>query len=286
LIIDIQEVGSRYFTFVTMMGKIMEILKDRAVHLLIIDHPNPAGRWVEGIPLNREYASLIGWPDLPHRYGLSLGELALFMKDQLGGRFHLEIIRKMDFSVDPSWIYPSPNLPHPLTARVYSGQCLWEGTNVSEGRGTTRPFEIFGAPFFEKLMTRWVDRWNRLHQEVILRPLIFVPTFHKHKGAYCYGFQLHPAAPGYHSLWYSLQLIRQVGNELDDFSWREGPYESGSHRPAMELLAGDELLIDYLMGRANDQQVKEKLREEEQKWIEHCSRFLLYPDPLLQITIG
>lgn len=285
MIIDIQDVGSRYFTYVTMLGIFLKTLKDRSIHILLIDRPNPAGRQVEGIPLPDNYASLIGWPGLPHRYGLSIGELALFMKDQLKGKFNLEIIKKVDYPDLPDPPYPSPNMPHPRTPRVYTGQCLWEGTNVSEGRGTTRPFEIFGAPFFRKLVEHWADRWNQENQEVILRPMIFVPTFHKYQGLYCFGFQLHPVLADYHSLWYSLKVIRNVKSELKEFSWKEGAYESGSDLSAIELLAGDDLLIEYLNGKEKNKRVQEKLFEEERKWIDQCSRHLLYEDKLRQANI-
>lgn len=285
LIIDIRDVGVRYFTYVTMLAMIMKTLKDRPVPIFLVDHPNPAGRQVEGIPLLGEYSSLIGWPGLPHRYGLTLGEMALFIKDQLEGKFHVEIIKIADQPAFSDYPYPSPNIPHPLTAQVYAGQCLWEGTNVSEGRGTTRPFEIFGAPFFRILMTDWADRWNALHPEAILRPLIFIPTFHKYEGEYCYGFQLHPCSAEYHSLWYSLKMIRNIRSVVEDFSWREGPYETGSDRKAIELLAGDDLLIGYLNGKENERTVREKLIEEERKWIDHCRTYLLYKDPLRSACI-
>ena len=285
LIIDIRDVGVRYFTYVTMLGMILKDLKDRPVTILLVDHPNPAGRQVEGIPLGGGYSSLIGWPGLPHRYGLTFGELALFLQDQLHGGFLLEIIKAADQSVYPDFPYPSPNIPHPLTAQVYAGQCLWEGTNVSEGRGTTRPFEIFGAPFFRILMTDWADRWNASHPEAILRPLIFIPTFHKYEGEYCYGFQLHPCSSEYHSLWYSLKMLRNIRSVVEDFSWREGPYETGSDRKAIELLAGDDLLIGYLNGKENERTVREKLIEEERKWMNHCRTYLLYKDPLRSACI-
>jgi len=285
LIIDIQDVGVRYFTYVSLLGRIFEMLKDRSTHILVIDHPNPAGRQIEGIPLPESYESLIGWPGLPHRYGLTLGELARFMKDKTSGKYSLEIIKCQDLDLNRILPYPSPNIPHPMTPLVYTGQCLWEGTNVSEGRGTTRPFEIFGAPFFKKFMTRWTDHWNEVHQEAILRPLIFLPTFHKYNGEYCYGFQLHPLKIGYHSLWYSLKLIREVRSDLNEFLWREGPYELGSDKTAIELLAGDETLVNFLNGKEEERIVREKLREEERIWQSKCNQYLLYDEKPRQIEI-
>ncbi|MBS0001338.1 MAG: DUF1343 domain-containing protein, partial [Cyclobacteriaceae bacterium] len=197
------------------------------------------------------------------------------------GQVELEVIKMHENKMPLNLPCPSPNIPHPITPIIYAGQCLWEGTNISEGRGTTRPFEIFGAPFFRKLMRDWADRWNEDHREAILRPLVFVPTFHKYQMEYCYGFQLHPVSRDFHSLWYSLQLIRAVRMELDEFFWLEGPYELGSHKPAIELLVGDSLLLDYLNGSVTDHLVREKLSEHERRWVDHCSAYLLYDDKLL-----
>jgi uncharacterized protein YbbC (DUF1343 family) len=281
LIVDIQETGARYFTYVTMLGKIMDAVRDKSLSILLVDRPNPAGRMVEGTILPEEFTSLIGLAGLVHRYGLTIGELAAWLKDRTGGRFELEVIKMSDLYEVLDLSCPSPNIPHPITPRIYPGQCLWEGTNVSEGRGTTRPFEIFGAPFFRKLMTDWVEGWNEDHPEAILRPLVFMPVFHKYRMEYCYGFQLHPLAVDFSSLWYSLQLIRAVRQELPDFAWREGPYETGSEKPAIELLAGDPLLLDYLNGSASERIVLEKLGVHERQWVDQCKGYILYGDRLL-----
>jgi uncharacterized protein YbbC (DUF1343 family) len=153
---------------------------------------------------------------------------------------------------------------------------------VSEGRGTTRPFEIFGAPFFGKLMRDWVDGWNRDHPEALLRPLVFMPVFHKYSMEHCYGFQLHPVAGDFLSLRYSLQLIRAVRDESDDFRWLEGSYETGSEKSAIELLAGDPDLIDYLNGKISWSLVLEKLRDHENMWIEKCQEYVMNGELLLK----
>ncbi len=136
LIIDIQDVGSRYFTYLTTIGEMFQLIKDRNLNIqvIIIDKPNPAGRQVEGIPLMKNFKSFIGWEGIPHRYGLTIGELCLFLKSQMGGKLKLEVI-KINEEHNYSSIYPSPNIPHPNTPEVYPGQCLLEGTNLSEGRG-------------------------------------------------------------------------------------------------------------------------------------------------------
>ena len=174
-------------------------------------------------------------------------------------------------------------MPGPLTPLVYSGQCLLEGTNLSEGRGTTRPFEIFGAPFLE-----WIHRrtdWPTA-AGARLRSLLFVPTSHKYTAQICHGFQLHLTGDPYHSLAHSLCLIRYLRERSGKtFDWREGPYESGSRRPAIEILAGDDTLLDYLKGRMEFDAVREALADGEEAWIRRADEYRLYPDPLQRVHI-
>jgi uncharacterized protein YbbC (DUF1343 family) len=281
LIIDIQDVGVRYYTYITTIGAFFEVLKayELPVSVIVIDKPNPAGRQVEGTMLNKEYSSLIGLTGLPHRYGLTIGELCLFQKTQLDGQFSLEIIKT---SSDTMPINPSPNIPAKATCQIFSGQCLLEGTNLSEGRGTTRPFEIFGAPFLRNLPQNWVVDWNNNNPIAVLRPLMFVPTFHKYKDEICYGFQLHPVKQ-MHSLMYSLKMLRSLHQNAKGFNWLEGPYEAGSDRPAIELLAGDEDLLYFLDGGSNVDVISNKLKEEETRWISLARPYLLYSDPLFSM---
>ena len=159
LIIDLQDTGSRYYTFIS---TIWLLLKSITIHhldikIIVLDKPNPGGRKVEGTRMPKEYASFIGLEGLPHRHGLTIGELCRYFKNKLEGDWELIIdpIRKKDFLFIP----PSPNIPTPDTCSLYSGQCIWEGTNISEGRGTTLPFEIIGAPFLQWVFAEdWNDR--------------------------------------------------------------------------------------------------------------------------------
>ena len=276
LIIDIQDVGVRYYTYITTIASFFEVLRtDRMnVNVLVIDKPNPAGRQVEGTILKHEYSSLIGLTGLPHRYGLTIGELCLFIKTQMGGQFQLKTIETSSTSLP---INPSPNIPSKETCQVFSGQCLLEGTNLSEGRGTTRPFEIFGAPFLEHLSKDWVKTWNIDNPEAILRPLMFVPTSHKYREKVCYGFQLHPFK-NMHSLMYSLKMLRSLKQHASGFEWLRGPYEAGSRKPAIELLAGDETLLQFLNGVINEDIVVNKLKQEEERWVSMVRPYLLYPE--------
>jgi len=283
LIIDIQDVGARYFTYLTTIAETFRIINDLEldIQVVLLDKPNLAGRQVEGSRLLRDFKSFIGWEGIPQRYGLTIGELSLFLNDQMGGNLNLEVI-KYSLVEDNLGIYPSPNIPHPNTPHVYPGQCLLEGTNLSEGRGTTRPFEFFGAPFLKEFMESWIDDWNLENPEAILRPLLFEPTFHKYKGEKCWGFQLHPQK-NYHSLLYSLKLLKAIKEECIDFSYREGPYEAGSDLTAIEILAGDDTILSYLKGEAELKTLINKLSEEEAAWIKLVQPFILYPEKLYQI---
>ncbi|MEI9809593.1 MAG: exo-beta-N-acetylmuramidase NamZ domain-containing protein [Bacteroidota bacterium] len=177
IIIDIQDAGSRYYTYTVTVWLLLQ--KITALHLdltiIVLDKPNPAGRQVEGTRINNEYASFIGLEGLPHRHGLTIAELCNYFREKLQGKWELIVstIRKKEIVFIP----PSPNIPSVNTCWVYSGQCLWEGTNISEGRGTTLPFETIGAPFLN-----WVfaEDWNAAHHSLYnkncyIRPLLFIP---------------------------------------------------------------------------------------------------------------
>ena len=323
LIIDIQDVGSRYYTFATTLSYIFDVIAREKLDLdiLVLDRPNPAGRQVEGSSLPADRASFVGRPGLPHRHGLTAGELARYYRDTTGARNILSIlsltgqkanlVRGLSFQEDmdglrliqPSaapeirpvdsvpgtgflatspWIIsPSPNMPSPVTPLVYPGQCLLEGTNLSEGRGTTRPFEIFGAPYLR------LDRKSRTLPDrvpgAVLRPMKFIPTFHKWAGEVCNGFQIQLTGTGefYHSLEHSLKILRWIQeNHQEQFAWREGAYEFRSDRPAIELLAGDDYLISYLHGNVTDRELHDYLNDSEQTWLRAAERWRIYRMPL------
>lgn len=275
IVIDIQDVGCRYFTYLTTIAYLFETLS-RCAHpprIWLIDHPNPAGRQVEGTPISGKYASFIGHKGLPHRHGLTLGELAVWLKNGYGGNFELNNISPHynDFYFQ---IFPSPNFPSLQTAHLYSGQCLFEATVLSEGRGTTRPFEIVGAPFLEWTTLQNIKRdFENLTDDLpwvnyVLRPLQFIPTFHKYVNELCGGFQVHLShSKANHSLLSSLILLR-VFNEYVPYLWREGPYEKGNWRTALEILVGDEILIDFVQGKGELQTTMDYLKNAENEWIQ------------------
>ncbi len=288
LIIDIQDTGSRYYTYINttwlLLKKITGLNLD--ITVVVSDKPNPAGRSVEGTKLTKEYASFVGLEGLPHRHGLTIGELCRFFKNKLNGKWELIIdpVRNKDIL----FISPSPNIPANTTCTLYSGQCLWEGTNISEGRGTTLPFETVGAPFMD-----WVfsDDWNNTNHPAYneycyTRPLLFMPVFHKFANKICHGINLivHKKEK-YHSLSHSLQLIKYIKEKTPDFEWRQGKYEAFNDKKAIELLLGDQLLLDYTENKAAWKDIKLKLDTEEIAWINEASPFLVYKSPLQKLKI-
>lgn len=310
IIIDLQDVGCRYYTFISTVDRLFRTLAEHKLNLTVyvLDRPNPAGRQVEGTPLSKTYSSFIGVEGLVHRHGLTFGELCYLLSGRYNARFTLNIV---PYTVDPSYqprlhipavgsipsktpcsIYPSPNIPTPQACLLYSGQCLFEGTNVSEGRGTTRPFEIFGAPFLQLLhlyntgkgLKSWNEQAHPLRSNgAKLRMLHFIPTFHKHKGEKCVGFQLHLTGAPYHSLEHSMRIIRFLSENVAEFAWREGTYEKGNDRIAIELLAGDPVLLSYLKGNTPYRQLLDTLKEAELAWINHAAAYTIYPEPLYRV---
>lgn len=264
LVVDLQDIGVRYYTFATTMRYVFDVIARERLDLpvYVLDRPNPAGSPVEGIPLAESFESFVGPVGLPHRHGLSLGQLAHFFYQETRASFPLHVIRYSDKPETPFPVAPSPNMPGPWTHLVYSGQCLLEGTNLSEGRGTTRPFEIFGAPWMERLHKKRPPQAGG----AVLRPLRFIPTFHKHQGEVCHGYQIHLTGDLYHSLRHSLLLIRWIREECPEFAWRDGAYEFRSDRPAIELLAGHDTLIRFLNGSESEQAMQSALSEGETRW--------------------
>ena len=198
LVFDIQDVGARFYTYLYTMAYAMESCRDFNKEFVVLDRPNPInGQEVEGNILNEEYSSFVGRYPIPQRYGLTIGEVANLFNDEFAIGCNLKVIpmknweRTMYYEdTGLNWIMPSPNMPSVDTSVVYTGTCIFEGTNISEGRGTTKPFEIIGAPWLDPYEIS--DIMNNMDLEgVRFRPLFFVPTFSKHCGKLCKGVQIH-----------------------------------------------------------------------------------------------
>ncbi len=289
LLIDLQDTGSRYYTFTStiwlLLHKITSLNLD--IKVVVLDKPNPAGRQVEGTRMIKEYASFIGLEGLPHRHGLTIAELCRYFKNKMSGDWKLFV-----YPVHPEdhpFIAPSPNIPSVAVCHLYSGQCLWEGTTISEGRGTTLPFEMIGAPSMD-----WVfkEDWNNkdhpvFHKNCQVRPTRFIPVFHKFANKICNGIQLLPdGKKPYHSLAHSLKLVRYVKEKTASFEWRAGVYEAFNDRKAIELLVGDALLLGWLEGKSSWKEVKQKMNEEEHQWINAASPFLIYKPSLQKLKLN
>jgi uncharacterized protein YbbC (DUF1343 family) len=277
VVIDIRDVGARYYTFLTTAYYIIEKLSRLKANfivpdVLILDSPNPIGSKVEGSPLKKIYSSFVGVEGVLHRHGLSPGGLLSYYNESRNLNLTINLIKPGIFHPKKykhlTWIPPSPNIPSLTTCLVYPGQCLLEGTNLSEGRGTTRPFEIFGAPYMSIEDSNILSELKNQDETYHLRPLRFVPTFHKYKNEICNGFQLIVLDPkNFHSLFFTLLLIRKMLKFYPGvFKFLDGVYEFRSDRPAIELLVGDPFLLNYIHGSLPDNECKEYLREEEKIW--------------------
>ncbi|MCA8971171.1 MAG: DUF1343 domain-containing protein [Planctomycetes bacterium] len=288
LVVDLQDVGARYYTFATTLSYVFDrVAADGSkLDVWILDRPNPCGRYVEGIALAEEHESFVGRPGLPHRHGLTTAELASFYQEVTGADVTLHVLPCLHPFEWHDPVSPSPNMPTANTARVYAGGCLLEGTNLSEGRGTTRPFEIFGASWLSPLMREEPPR----EIGAVLRPLRFVPTFHKFGNELCHGWQIHltdASDPSrYPSLRHMLKLLRWIKDRAPEFRWRTEKYEFRSDRPAIELLAADPRLLDYLEGRADAQSLHDALEEGEEAWLRTGAKYLRYEGALRRIPVG
>jgi uncharacterized protein YbbC (DUF1343 family) len=246
LVIDLQDVGARYYTFIWTMLLCLEACAEQGRSVLVLDRPNPLGNAREGNVLDPDFRSFVGLEPLPMRHGLTVGELARLFRRRRGLDVDLEVVGCR--GLDPAarfdetglpWVLPSPNMPTLDTAVVYPGMCLLEGTLLSEGRGTTRPFEIFGAPWLAP--ERLADRLGAYDLPGLrLRPLHFEPTFQKHQGRLCGGLQLHVTDRREFRPVLTAVAVLCAARALwpDEFRWKEPPYEYETVKPPIDILAG------------------------------------------------
>ncbi|MBB5346648.1 DUF1343 domain-containing protein [Desulfoprunum benzoelyticum] len=248
LLIDLVDVGTRVYTFLYTMAYCLEEAARRGIRVVVLDRPNPTGgAAVEGNILRPECASFVGLYPLPMRHGLTFGELALLVNGEAGLGCDLEVVpmrgwqRSMRFrDTGFPWVFPSPNMPTPETALVYPGQVVWEGTNVSEGRGTTLPFELVGAPYWDCRRILAALEATPL-PGCCLRPLVFEPTSGKWAQQACAGFQFHVTdAEAFRPYRTSLALLQAVFQLYpDEFHYKQPPYEYEFERLPMDLILGD-----------------------------------------------
>ena len=296
LLVDLQDVGCRIYTFITTLRYMLEACAARGKAVWVLDRPNPAGRAVEGLRLEPGWESFVGSGPLPMRHGLTLGELARWFVHHLRLDVDLRVIEMTGYDPhqapgygwpvgDLSWVNPSPNAAGLSMARAYSGTVLIEGTTLSEGRGTTRPLEIVGAPDLD--IRALLEVMQRLRPEwlsgCLLRPCYFEPTFHKHAGQCCAGLQIHVDHGAYRPEAFSpyrlvallLKAVRMVtpGYAL----WRDFPYEYETERLAFDVINGGPRLREWVDdARAGCQELEDLLLHEEREWRDERRPFLVY----------
>ena len=285
LIVDLQDVGSRVYTFMYTLSFCLEAAKTFNKKVLVLDRPNPInGLAVEGNCLDSDCSSFVGRYPLPMRHGLTMGELARLFNEHFDIGCDLEIIpikgwkRSMFFQqTGLPWIAPSPNLPSPVSVLVYPGQVIWEGTNVSEGRGTTLPFELFGAPYVdpERILSA-IDTESM--PGIILRPVAFEPTANKWQAQRCRGFQIHVTDPdAYRPYETSLRLLQAFINcHKKDFKWKQPPYEYETQRLPIDLIIGSRKIRSRLENMEPVETIAESWQVELNKFSDISRRFHLY----------
>lgn len=299
LLIDLQDLGCRIYTFITTLRYVLEACSAAGKSVWVLDRPNPIGRMIEGFSLKPDWESFVGAGPMPMRHGLTLGELGRWFIDQLRLDLDYRVITMEGW--DPltapgfgwplasrCWINPSPNAPNLWMARAYPGSVMMEGTTLSEGRGTTRPLEILGAPDLDP--NRLLNAMTSLQPEWLkgcrLRPLWFEPTFHKHAGHRCGGFQIHTEPPCYEperfKPWRLMALafkgIRQL--HADYPLWRDFPYEYEYSRLAIDLINGGPALRLWVDdAQASPRDLEDAVAADEAQWAEEREPYLLYrPD--------
>jgi uncharacterized protein YbbC (DUF1343 family) len=285
LVIDLQDVGARYYTFIWTLELCMQACKETGKVLVVLDRPNPiTGLSTEGPMLQPGFASFVGLRPLPVRHGMTIAEVGAYLQDTFHPELNYRIIpmqgwkRKMWFDqAGLPWVLPSPNMPTLDTALVYPGMCLLEGTNVSEGRGTTRPFEIFGAPFIHAETLVSVLNEFKL-PGVVFRPLSFEPTFQKHAHLLCSGAQIHVTdREEFRPFSTGAAILKAIHNTYPrDFAWKQPPYEYEEVLLPIDILAGTDRLRKDIESWADLSSMEAWWKEEAKAFEKRRKQYLLY----------
>lgn len=296
ILIDMQDLGCRIYTFITTLLYVLEAAAEHGKSVWVLDRPNPAGRPIEGLTLREGWESFVGAGPMPMRHGMTLGELGLWFIEKFGLDVDYRVIEMEGYDPDAApgfgwplgeriWVNPSPNAPNLWMARAYAGTVMLEGTTLSEGRGTTRPLELFGAPDIDgktviaemrRLAPHWLDG-------CVLRDCWFEPTFHKHVGKLCGGVHIHAEAPGYdHQAFKPWRLqslafkaIRRLHPDYD--LWRDFPYEYAFGKLPIDVINGSPLLREWVDDIGSEPGDLDAVTvPDEQAWAEERRPHLLY----------
>ena len=296
LLVDLQDLGCRIYTFITTLKYVLEAAAAHGKAVWVLDRPNPVGRPAEGLTLRPGWESFVGAGPMPMRHGLTLGELGRWFIDTLKLDLEYRVIEMQGWAPDAApgygwplgervWVNPSPNAPNLWMARAYAGTVMLEGATLSEGRGTTRPLELFGAPDLDARQV--IAEMRSLAPEWLegcaLRDIWFEPTFHKHVGKLCNGVQIHTEGPAYdHAAFRPWRLqaaafkaIRRLDPGYD--LWRDFPYEYELGRLAIDVINGGPALREWVDDPAAEPADLDALtRPDEGAWAEERRPYLLY----------
>ncbi|MFN3389168.1 MAG: exo-beta-N-acetylmuramidase NamZ domain-containing protein [Allosphingosinicella sp.] len=295
MLVDLQDLGCRIYTFITTLLYVLEAAAEHGKSVWVLDRPNPAGRPVEGLTLRPGWESFVGAGPIPMRHGLTLGELGRWFVDTMKLGVDYRVIQMEGYAPDAApgfgwpperlWINPSPNAPNLSMARAYAGTVMLEGTTLSEGRGTTRPLELFGAPDIDARavlaeMRRLAPGWL---EGCALREIWFEPTFHKHVGQLCHGLHIHPEGGFYdHDAFKPWRLqalafkaIRCLRPDYD--LWRDFPYEYEFGKLAIDVINGGPALREWVDDAAAEpHDLDAAAAADEAAWQEERRPYLLY----------
>ena len=297
LLVDLQDLGCRIYTFITTLKYLLEATAKYKKRVIVLDRPNPAGRPMEGLILRPGWESFVGAGPMPMRHGLTMGEMGHWFITTLNLNVEYEVVTMDGWQpgtapgygwplLERSWVNPSPNAANLWMARCYSGTVMLEGTTLSEGRGTTRPLELFGAPDIDTrqliaAMEQIAPQWM---QGCILRECWFEPTFHKHIGQLCAGIQIHVEGDDYdHQAFRPWRLMALAFKALrhirpDYELWRDFPYEYEHDQLAIDLINGSDLLRLWVDDDSATPEDLELLASaDERLWKDECSSVLSYP---------
>ena len=296
LLVDLQDLGCRIYTFITTLRYVLEAAAEHGKTVWVLDRPNPAGRPIEGLTLRPGWESFVGAGPLPMRHGLTLGELGWWFIKTLNLAVDYKVIEMQGWAPDAApghgwplneraWVNPSPNAPNLWMARAYAGTVMLEGATLSEGRGTTRPLELFGAPDIDA--RRVIDEMRALAPQWLegcrLRECWFEPTFHKHAKALCHGVQIHTEGPDYdHAAFKPWRLqasafkaIRRLYPAYD--LWRDFAYEYEFGKLAIDVINGGPALREWVDDPAATPADLEAITAlDEAAWAAERAAFLLY----------
>lgn len=284
VVFDLQDVGCRVYTFIYTMANAMIACRRFGKSFIVLDRPNPIGDAVEGNLLEKGHESFVGMYPIPMRHGMTVGELATLFNEEFNIGCDLYVVKMEGWNrkcfydeFEAPWVMPSPNMPTVDTATVFPGSVFFEGTQVSEGRGTTRPFEIIGAPYIEA--GRLADKMNAMNLPgVIFRPISFIPTFQKHANQNCGGVFLHVVDRNrFKPVITGIALLKNI-RELypEDFKWRNPPYEYVFDRNPFDVIAGTDRLRRMIESGAEITEIEAWWREDEQNFLDIRSKYLMY----------